>query len=445
MKEQAAHFIRLSRRLIDYRMIWRWHFYAGLFCIPFIVVLCLTGPIYLFKPQIEAAIDAKYDHLAFSGAPASAQSQVAAALKAVPGSTFAAIEVRPDLHDAARITVVRHAEKIRVYVHPKTLQILKQVPENARFIEIVKDIHGELFAGRFGQIIVELAASWAIVMILTGLYLGWPRDLKGVAGLLYPRLKLGKRIFWRDIHAVTGLYISMLVLFLLLSGLPWTYVWGSELKAIRNMGHPAAAAGWSLGRADEKKTLQAERFVAPDMSRLDNLLDMSRGLDIAAPAILSPPDKGGHLWKLSSDNGNRPQRVTMMIDPAMLEVISRSDFRNKPLIDRIIGVTTAAHEGQLFGPFNQALGVITALGLLTLCASAMIMWWQRRPEGRLGAPMLMPEQKLGPGLAVIIIALGIFLPVFGISLIVIGLLEWGALRHIPQARQWLGLKVTASV
>ena len=38
-------------------MIWRWHFYAGLFCIPFILILSITGPIYLFKPQIEAWID----------------------------------------------------------------------------------------------------------------------------------------------------------------------------------------------------------------------------------------------------------------------------------------------------------------------------------------------------------------------------------------------------
>ena len=37
-----------------YRTIWRWHFYAGLFCIPFVLWLALTGSIYLFKPQVEA-------------------------------------------------------------------------------------------------------------------------------------------------------------------------------------------------------------------------------------------------------------------------------------------------------------------------------------------------------------------------------------------------------
>src|SRR3546814_3078911 len=36
-------------------------------------------------------------------------------------------------------------------------------------------IHGSLLIGRTGGLLVELAASWAIVMILTGLTLWWPR------------------------------------------------------------------------------------------------------------------------------------------------------------------------------------------------------------------------------------------------------------------------------
>ena len=44
-----------GRRL--YRAVWRWHFYAGIFCIPFVVWLACTGSIYLFKPQIERWLD----------------------------------------------------------------------------------------------------------------------------------------------------------------------------------------------------------------------------------------------------------------------------------------------------------------------------------------------------------------------------------------------------
>ncbi|ESQ94220.1 PepSY-associated TM helix domain-containing protein [Asticcacaulis benevestitus] len=445
MKHQAGTIKDAARKIIDYRMFWRWHFYAGLVCLPFIIILSITGPIYLFKPQIEAFIDARYDHLAFSGAPQSAEAMVKAATAAVPGSRFKTIEVRPDTHDAARITVVKNNEKIRLYIHPQNLRILKQVPEEARFMEVVKTIHGELFAGRFGEVIVELAACWAIVMILTGLYLWWPRnpksEAKGIAGLLYPRLDMGKRIFWRDIHAVTGLYISALALFLLLTGLPWTIVWGNAFKSVRAMASPAPVSqSWSQGRAEEKTALKAEGVAKTDLSRLDALLDTSRALDLPAPVTLAAPAKGATLWKLQSDTGNRPQRVTLMIDPMMLEVISREDFHDKKALDQVVGYGIAAHEGQLFGPINQALGVLTALGLMTLCISAVVMWWQRRPSDTLGAPQILPDERLAPGLALIIIVLGIFLPVLGISLIAIGLIEWLVLRRIPRVRDWLGLK-----
>ena len=40
-----------------YRTLWRWHFYAGLICIPFVIWLAVTGSVYLFRPQIEAWFD----------------------------------------------------------------------------------------------------------------------------------------------------------------------------------------------------------------------------------------------------------------------------------------------------------------------------------------------------------------------------------------------------
>ena len=43
-----------------FRTIWRWHFYAGLLVIPILVVLCISGIVYLFKPQIDGVF---YGHL----------------------------------------------------------------------------------------------------------------------------------------------------------------------------------------------------------------------------------------------------------------------------------------------------------------------------------------------------------------------------------------------
>ena len=92
---------------------------------------------------------------------------------------------------------------------------------------------GEL-AAYVGSIMVELAASWAIVMVLTGLYLWWPRSAKGLGGVLYPRIGQGAKRFWRDLHAVVGIWVSVFALFLLITGMPWALVWGNGFKTVRN-------------------------------------------------------------------------------------------------------------------------------------------------------------------------------------------------------------------
>ena len=71
----------------------------------------------------------------------------------------------------------------------KRLQVLKTVDENARFMKVLFRLHGELLMGNRGSAVVELAASWAIIMIVTGLYLWWPRKAKTLGGIVYPRLR----------------------------------------------------------------------------------------------------------------------------------------------------------------------------------------------------------------------------------------------------------------
>lgn len=105
------------------------------------------------------------------------------------------------------------------------------------------------------------------------------------------------------------------------------------------------------------------------------------------------------------------------------DIVARIDFGGKHIIDQVIGVGLAAHEGQLFGPLNQALGVLTALGLITLCASAFVMWRRRSPAGVLGAPPPIPDARIGAGLAVMILVAAVLLPVLGASLVILAVIE----------------------
>jgi len=405
-----------------YRTIWRWHFYAGLFCIPFVTWLSITGAIYIFKPQIETWLDKPYDHLSISGPRASADAQVRAAIAAVPGSSLRDYELPTAQDSSVRVLVDKGAQEFRVYVHPQTLQVLHVANEEKRPMRILFKLHGELLTGEWGSVIVELAASWAIVMILTGLFLWWPRKL------FYPRLGS-----WKDIHSATGIWISFCVLFLLISGLPWAKTWGNYLKKARQT---TQAVDWPVGGHSEHSR---HHMAMPNMSYapVDRIAATLEPLHLAYPVLISPPAQMGGKWTARSDAANRTLRVNMDMDGATGAILSRQNFDQKYWIDRAVGVGVAAHEGQLFF-LNQLVNLLTAIGLNILNISAVMMWRKRKPEGVLGAPR--PSERRNPvWIGVPIAVLSVWLPLLGVSIILVFLTERLVLRRIQPAAQWLGL------
>lgn len=439
----------LERRARIYRMLWRWHFYAGLFCLPFIILLSITGSLYLFKPQIEAALDRPYTNLVVSGPSAPVSQQVQIALKHVEGSSLKSYRLPDGPKDAAQVLVTKGGKDTIVYVHPTNLQVLKAIPREARLMAVVRTIHGELLMGDNGSLIVELAASWAIVMVVTGLYLWWPRTAQGLHGVLIPRLKSGPKVFWRDLHAVTGMWVSFFAIFLLLTGLPWTNVWGKGFDMVRDLtGTAAVSKDWTQSRkAEREATEQAFSHHGHDapyyVANVDDIAASARAARLAPPVTITPPNGKNPNWMARSSAGDRISRIEIAYSAADGSEIRREAFGDKHVIDQAVGVGIAAHEGQLFGPLNQVLGVLTALGLVLLSMSAFVMWRKRAPDGVLGAPPPIPDQRVGVGLGLLIFVFALFLPVLGACLILVAVTERLILSRVPSLRHFLGLAQTA--
>lgn len=447
---------------LDHRTVWRWHFYAGLFCIPFVIWLSITGSIYLFRPQVEAWLDRPYANLPLTGPRATPAAQAQAAVAAVPRSALHYYQLPTSPNSAAQVIVGRGMRETRVYVHPQTLKILHTVDEDKRFMRRIFYLHGELLLGDRGSFVVEMAASWAIVLILAGLYLWWPRNAKGLAGVVYPRLSLRGRLFWRDLHAVVGLWVSFFALFLLFTGLPWSKSWGAYLKGIRSLsGEQLVRQDWTTGSSSEMAQRMAmdantraafamehaermahggiPRLHAADYLPLNAAVPVVSSLKLAYPVLISPPGQPHGHWAAKSDAQNRTLRTNLVLDSATGRVLSRQNFDQRPWLDQAVGFGVAAHEGQLFGVLNQIIELCTALGLLTLCFSAVAMWWKRRPDRVLGAPVATHEKRLSWGTLAVIFAFCVYLPLLAVSVAFVYLLERLVLRHIRPARIWLGL------
>jgi uncharacterized iron-regulated membrane protein len=180
-------------------------------------------------------------------------------------------------------------------------------------------------------------------------------------------------------------------------------------------------------------------FVAASYAPLDKMIDPVAQLQLAFPVLISPPMHQDGPWTAKSDSQDRVLRDQVTLDAATGAVLTRFNFNQRPLMDRMVGIGVAAHEGHLFGRLNQLLNLFTALGLIVLCLSATILWWRRRPEGALGAPLRKVRVRFTIAFFGLLIALGIYLPFFGLTLLSVVILERFVLRKIPTARNWLGL------
>jgi uncharacterized iron-regulated membrane protein len=129
------------------------------------------------------------------------------------------------------------------------------------------------------------------------------------------------------------------------------------------------------------------------------------------------------------------------MDPNTAVIVSREEFSQRHIIDRVLGIGIAAHEGQLFGLANQLLGLATAMGLVTLSISALVLWWRRRHVGVLGAPLPAGKPRWSFAVIAVVIALAAYLPAMAVSLAAIILLEKSVFSRIPSVSHWLGLSL----
>ena len=441
-----------------YRAVWRWHFYAGMLCVPFVLWLSVTGGIYLFRPQIEAALYAPYHGVGTGPAARLAPAAIAArAVAAVPGAVLHKYVLPDSPADAVEVLVGQGSEDVRVWVHPQTGAVLHQVPEEQRLMRLVFRLHGELLAGDRGSALVETAACWTLVMLLTGLFLWWPRGAARLAGVLYPRLRRGRATFWRDIHAVTGLWISLGALFLIASGLPWANAWGGWLHEVRvATGSTGGMQDWSSGstadarqraRADAgMRMMQSEHaehhgmammHMAPLPAALDAVVARAQTLGFTGPVEVSPPTGMDMPWQVRSQAENRPRRDSAEIAPDG-RLIGIQRFADRHWIDRAVGYGVAIHEGAWAGLANQLVNLAVLLGLVTLCVSSVVLWWRRRPEGKLGAPATLAPLRHSWALVALVVALALGMPMFGLSLALAVMVEASLVRLAPRLRAWMG-------
>lgn len=421
-----------------YRAIWRWHFFAGLLVIPFMLNLAITGGLYLFKDEIDNTVFAYRNVVTPRSEVLAPSLLIKNAEAAVPGATILRYRDPSTPTQSARVILGTDAGKVLVFVDPYTGSVLGKVAEKQEFNWVVRKIHSLVYFGLALDRVVEAVGGLALILVVTGFYLWWPRKQKG--GVITVRGTPDKRIFWRDLHAVTGAVAGALIFFLAITGMPWSAYWGDKLNATladKGLGYPTqlwndvpvskiptkdvlTEAGWTIENAPvpastadgAMKSVGLDRIVAS--ARAEGI---TPGFEVSLP---SGPE-GVYTAAIFPD------------DIAMQRTIHFDQYSGKPLVDlkfadygagaKAIEFGIGVHMGQYWGLLNQIVMLVTCFAIILAAVSAVVMWWKRRPSGRLGVPPMPSQKSVFAALTLVILGFGVLFPLTGFAILAMLVLD----------------------
>ena len=121
-------------------------------------------------------------------------------------------------------------------------------------------------------------------------------------------------------------------------------------------------------------------------------------------------------------------------------MVGRYGYADYSALAKVVSQGIALHEGRRFGTTNMVLTTIFCLAVIASCVTGPVMWWRRRPRGTgtLGAPRGRMPLAATPALAVLVVALAVFLPVFGASLVLALVVDQLVLRRSRRAGRVFG-------
>ena len=473
-----------------WRSLWRIHFYSGIFAIPFILLMAVTGLAILYDQPIK---DLAWKDL----------RTVSAGSTLVP---FAQQEHNVELaYPTAKVvsmTVPRTSTTSTqfgldnghtAYVNQYTGTVLGENDPTSSWMGTFRRLHGQLNNTWkvslptvsalwddgavmrpyvIGDLLLEIFGCWAIVLVLSGLYLWWPRKsrTKGTNGrsLFGVRWRKGGRGRWRDLHALPGVAILVVILVTLMSGMPWSSYWGSNFTSLANEISPNV---WTDAPASTPVT-------RGDLDRHNNTIHWNTG-DIPVPASLELPTDGSVAQPLSLDEVVAIGAEEKMLPGYTINLPSNSkDDAGNPLygsytlsnswprktgeardlfLDQFTGRTLGQQDTYGYGSVSYAVDTtvsfhmgtqwgladrifMTALCIVAIwsCITALVMYTKRRRPGTAGLPRRPATVHLGKGLLVIAVCVGIVYPLWGVTAIAILAFDRFVIRRVPRLRTVFG-------
>ena len=177
---------------------------------------------------------------------------------------------------------------------------------------------------------------------------------------------------------------------------------------------------WSVRNAPQPQAYNTTKRIG-----IDAIMREAERRHIAAPGLrVIYPAGPFDTFVLSFVPKTAQGQHTVNIDPGTGALLRDVSWKNYSPVGKAVEFGVMTHMGEEFGLANQLVMLASCILLILTISFGVVMWWRRRPVGRLGAPPLPEGFKPNSAIIATAIVLGIVFPLAGLSIIAIVLLDW---------------------
>ncbi len=364
-----------------HRLIFWGHLIIGLVAGLVILSMAVTGLIISYEAQL---LDwANRDLRVTPPAAGSARLDIETLLAKV-------YETKPDLNpsgitwkaDPAMPVTLSVGKEGIFFANPYTGQFLGEGHHACHdFFHAATDWHrfltGTGLPKEVGKTITGAACLIFSLLLLSGLYLWWPRQWRWskVRAVILFNPRLTDRARNWNWHNVFGFWSSFPLLCIITTGLIMSYGWANNLLFTLTGTQPPPPRERTAGGGEGKREggQRGPAAPSPSLAGLEPLLAQARKqIPDWASMSLRMPQKPGEPFPLMVDRGGRGQvqlRTMLNLDVAQAKVLpSPDDLQQQNLGRRLRMYARFLHTGELFGLIGQTVAALSAL------ATTILVW-----------------------------------------------------------------------
>lgn len=378
------------------------HLWLGVGSSLILFIVCLTGTIYTFAPEIQKITDSELYtvDVAADAKRLPTETITSKVLASVNGDEVQTIVIPEALNASYQITIGKKEEKPKeeltegkegakggeakqgeksvppqrprgttYFVNPYTAEVLgtSETTSSAFFMFMFRAHRWLLLDIAIGRPIVGVATMIFLVIILSGLVIWFPKKIKNWRQGLKIKTSANWKRVNHDLHNALGLYAALFLLVMALTGLTWSFEW-YKTGFNNTLG---------VKKKDEKKPESTYTTNATKASVEDLLASADQALPYSGDyRIMLPQDSTGVVSISKTKNTFFATSVAdrLTLDQYSSVVLTKDLFSEKPLNEKISSSIKALHIGSFYGTLSKIIYFIACLIGTSLPVTGVFIW-----------------------------------------------------------------------